>query len=1164
MNARFALVVLALAGCQTGVPRGGGTQADTVAGKGRVTPMHMVVAASVQLTPVDAAAPFTLTASDGSGLLLSRLDARAVVEGPLAFTELHLYFHNPEDRTREGTFTITLPPGAAISRFAMENAGEWQEAEVVEKKLARRAYDDFLHRRQDPALLEKAAGNQFSARVFPIAAKQNKHLVLSFSQELGGQAYTLPLRGLPKTEQVDVTLLATTADGRPANQALNQKDWQPDRDFVAAAPPAAAAVTAGDLVAGTFAFTGGVAAAAPADPPRQLTLLVDTSASRALGFKAYVASVRALISGLRTTYGDPIAVRVVAFDQDTQVVFDGFAADYGETQDATLLARGAAGASNLVQAIESLSTSRPLSLRRVVVITDAVVTAGPETPALVAAIKQLPADRLDVVLAGGIRDERLAATMVRAGLPHAGDVHDLDRGIDGVVAGLADPVLVDVPIEVPGAAWVYPRTVPAARPGSVLMVYARMKQPTRSIDVIIGGDRRTIGLGRATPALLARAVAGAEIEELENQLDAAGAGPAAGGLRDEITRRSVKHRVLSSQTSMLVLESEDDYKRYGIARTALADILVIGPDGVEATQRKAVDVIASDDPPPDEITARDRAVAEARERARAASMLAQRQERDSSDSMSGFTDSDLHGGLLGNEPGEANGGFGFGRSGFGPGGGGTGWGTVGTGDYGTLGHGSGTGSGYGVGSGRGGMRGRTSAVPQVRIGQPQVVGELDRAIIRRYIKRNIPRISFCYERVLLAKPRLAGTVTVQFLITATGATSGVQANGVDPEVARCIAGVIGAIEFPRPHGGGSVQVRYPLVFSPNGGASIDSDATNPLGTPPRPGRRRPPEPPPEEEEEPPPEEPDEPEDRGGPPLTGKLADVMAAIAARKADQALTLARAWHDESPGDVLALIALGEALEATRNPTTAARVYGSIIDLFPGRADLRRFAGERLERLGAPARKLVIDTYRRAVADRPDHATGHRLLAYALLRGGDHAGAFAAILAGVDQPYPEGRFRGATRVLSEDAGMIGAAYITHGGARDEVVKALTQRKVALPTQPSTRFILYWETDANDVDFHIRDARGGHAWYSNMKLRSGGELYADVTTGYGPECFAIEGKPTAAPYKLSINYYSQGPMGYGMGLLQIQVFDGKDITLEDRPYVIMTDHAFVDLGSYR
>jgi uncharacterized protein YfaP (DUF2135 family) len=116
----------------------------------------------------------------------------------------------------------------------------------------------------------------------------------------------------------------------------------------------------------------------------------------------------------------------------------------------------------------------------------------------------------------------------------------------------------------------------------------------------------------------------------------------------------------------------------------------------------------------------------------------------------------------------------------------------------------------------------------------------------------------------------------------------------------------------------------------------------------------------------------------------------------------------------------------------------------------------------------------------------------------------------------------------------------------------------------PSLRFVLDWETDANDVDFHIFDDQGGHAFYAAKQLPSGGELYADVTTGYGPECFAIEGTPAGGPYKLSLEYYAQGPMGYGMGLLQILAFDPKaGMKLEDRPFVIMRARAQVDLGTY-
>ena len=71
--------------------------------------------------PETEAPPLSLTASDGTGLELRRLTARAAVEGPLALTELHLIFHNPQPRVIEGRFSITLPQGAVISRLAMSN-----------------------------------------------------------------------------------------------------------------------------------------------------------------------------------------------------------------------------------------------------------------------------------------------------------------------------------------------------------------------------------------------------------------------------------------------------------------------------------------------------------------------------------------------------------------------------------------------------------------------------------------------------------------------------------------------------------------------------------------------------------------------------------------------------------------------------------------------------------------------------------------------------------------------------------------------------------------------------------------------------------------------------------------------------------------------------------
>jgi hypothetical protein len=266
------------------------------------------------------------------------------------------------------------------------------------------------------------------------------------------------------------------------------------------------------------------------------------------------------------------------------------------------------------------------------------------------------------------------------------------------------------------------------------------------------------------------------------------------------------------------------------------------------------------------------------------------------------------------------------------------------------------------------------------------------------------------------------------------------------------------------------------------------------------------------------------------------------------------------------MALVALGETLEARGELRMAARAYGSILELFASRADSRRFAGERLERLGEDAALvLAIDTYGKAAAQRPDHPGSHRLYAMALLKHHEYERAFEALRAGASRSYPAGRFVGAARILREDRGLAAAAWTPAAPQRArEIHDRLRAAGGADEVEPSLRFVLGWETDANDVDFHIYDGRGGHAFYSQKELASGGSLYADVTTGYGPECFTIRGPRDrrAYPYPLRAHYYARGPMGYGMGKLQIIEHDGKgNLTFDERPFIVMADRAYVDLG---
>lgn len=144
-------------------------------------------------------------------------------------------------------------------------------------------------------------------------------------------------------------------------------------------------------------------------------------------------------------------------------------------------------------------------------------------------------------------------------------------------------------------------------------------------------------------------------------------------------------------------------------------------------------------------------------------------------------------------------------------------GTIGTGGrYNTINTGSHAGGNYGfpMHDGPGGP-GHQPALP--RIGEPVTQGaDYSKSIIRRYIRRHLNEIGYCYEKQLLAHPDLGGELQVKFFISPTGAVQSASGTGFDREVSTCVASVIQTIEFPSPGGGGGVEVNYPFNFHPLG------------------------------------------------------------------------------------------------------------------------------------------------------------------------------------------------------------------------------------------------------------------------------------------------------------------------------------------------------------
>ena len=177
--------------------------------------------------------------------------------------------------------------------------------------------------------------------------------------------------------------------------------------------------------------------------------------------------------------------------------------------------------------------------------------------------------------------------------------------------------------------------------------------------------------------------------------------------------------------------------------------------------------------------------------------------------------SDALGALEGDEIGENFGFGGQGLAGTGRGGGGEGDGTIGLGNLGTIGHGGGGGTGSGYGRGAGGFSGRDAFLPRVRSGSATVRGSLSREVIRRVIQRHINEVRFCYEQQLNQNPELSGRVSVEFVISPSGAvqSSAIQQStlGSSP-VESCISSAVRRWAFPAPDGGGIVMVTYPFML----------------------------------------------------------------------------------------------------------------------------------------------------------------------------------------------------------------------------------------------------------------------------------------------------------------------------------------------------------------
>ena len=184
-------------------------------------------------------------------LALQRVDARVSIVGDLAVTELEETFFNPAADTVEGIYTLTVPRGAVLQRFAVDRRGTLVDGIVRERTVAARDYQAQVYAgsTHDPALLEWDAPGRYHARLYPITPGMTRKVLVTYTQWLtprpdGGRSWRLPLASLGSRVgelRVDVDVARANAteirasDGARRDEThvtLTRSDVIPTSDFV--------------------------------------------------------------------------------------------------------------------------------------------------------------------------------------------------------------------------------------------------------------------------------------------------------------------------------------------------------------------------------------------------------------------------------------------------------------------------------------------------------------------------------------------------------------------------------------------------------------------------------------------------------------------------------------------------------------------------------------------------------------------------------------------------------------------------------------------------------------------------------------------------------------------------------------------------------------------
>ncbi len=252
----------------------------------------------------------------------------------------------------------------------------------------------------------------------------------------------------------------------------------------------------------------------------------------------------------------------------------------------------------------------------------------------------------------------------------------------------------------------------------------------------------------------------------------------------------------------------------------------------------------------------------------------------------------------------------------------------------------------------------------------------------------------------------------------------------------------------------------------------------------------------------------------------RFALVRGLMAAGRISDALVAAKAWRTVDAYNLVVVRLIGDLHTELGDADRARRAYSAVVELLPEDAQAQRALATVLKQAGDL--EGAYDRLRVATDARPeDIRLAFELAdaAHRLGRSDEAQRRFEALIqrdaAASEVVYPA-KQRLAQLLATQRRGQLRAGD-------DDAAQHTADRIAALNVKGGAvndlKVYLSWDTDGSDVDLWVVNPAGQKIFYSKKRGRFGGELYHDVTAGYGPESFtathAHDGR-----YRIQVNYF--------------------------------------------